>query len=122
MKHFPTYMQEHSNKPDQFLSCVLVAAKSCFGKVKEFSLGFFSASDFVLLCRTTKLMKTQRYSSQSRPREALWGPTGRYWMLTFLTGRALATDHLTGPGSGRAGDVYVKNRNGTKIVLFAIRT
>lgn len=104
MNHFPTFTQKHSES-NQFLSCVLVATKSCSGKVKEFSLGFFSASDFVLLCRTTKLMKTQHYSSQSRPREALWDPTGRYWMLTFLTGRVLATDHLTGPESGRAGDV-----------------
>lgn len=100
MKHFPTFTQKHS-KSSQFLSYV----SSCSGKVKEFSLGFFFASDFVLLCRTTKLMKTQHYSSQSRPREALWDPTGRYWMLTFLTGRVLATDHLTGPESGRAGDV-----------------
>lgn len=88
-------MQKHS-KPNWFLSCVLVAAKSYSGKVKEFSLVFFAASDFVLLCRTTKLMKTQHYSSQPRPREALWDPTGRYWMLTFLTGRVLATEHLTG--------------------------
>jgi len=50
-------------------------------------------------------MKTQRYSSPSRPREALWDPTGRYWMLTFLTGRVLAAGHLTGPESGGAGDV-----------------
>lgn len=98
---------EKHNKPSKFLSCVLLALKYCSGKVKEFSLGFvfFSTSDFVLLCRTTKLMKTQPYSSQSRPREALWDPTGRYWMLTFLTGRVLATERLTGLESGRAGDI-----------------
>lgn len=103
-EHFSTFTQKHSES-NWFLSCVLVAAKSCSGKVKEYSLVFFSASDFVLLCRTTKLMKTQHYSSQSRPREALWDPTGRYWMLTFLIGIVLATEHLTGSESWRAGDV-----------------
>lgn len=98
------FVQKH-NKPNELLSCVPVAAKRCSDKVKEFSLVFFSASDFVLLCRTTKLMKTQHCSSQPRPREALWDPTGRYWMLTFLTGRVLATERLTGLESGRAGDV-----------------
>lgn len=67
-------------------------------------------------------MKTQRCSSQPRPREARWDPTGRYWMLTFLTGRVLAAKHLTGLESGRAGDVEVKNRNGTNVVFCAIRT
>lgn len=96
-------MQKHK-KPNKFLSCVLLAAKHCSGKVKEFSVFFLSfTSDFVLLCRTTKLMKTQHCSSQSRPREALWDPTGRYWMLTFLTGRVLATEHWAGLDSGRAG-------------------
>lgn len=31
------FMQKH-NKPDELLSCVLVAAKSCCDKVKAFSL------------------------------------------------------------------------------------
>lgn len=111
------------SKQISFLSYVSVAAeRPVLERVKFFPLVLFPPSDFVLFRRTTKLMKTQHYSSQSRPREALWDPTGRYWMLTFLTGRVLATEHLTGPKSGRAGDVQVKNRNSTKIVLFVIRT
>jgi hypothetical protein len=69
-------------KLNLLLSWILIAAKSRSGEVEESSLVFFSDSDCLLLCRTTRLMKTRPYSSQSRPREALSDPTGRYWLVT----------------------------------------
>lgn len=61
------------------------------GKVKQQFLVFFFISDSILLYRTTNLMKTLRYSIQSRPREAPWDLTGRYWLPNMLTSGILAT-------------------------------
>lgn len=79
---------------DHFPVCKDTGSSSCRklpGKIKKWFLVFFFISDSVLLYRTTKLMKTLRYSIQSRPREAPWDLTGRYWLLTLLTSGILTT-------------------------------